>query len=95
MQFLKKIYSFWADTYKTSKSLFFAEASGALLGMFSASYLALNPLNHNMWLVLLPWGISAVFMTYAAYKRESAWMILVMAFYVIMNFTGILKLILG
>ena len=95
MQFLKRIYSFWAETYKTSKALFFAEAAGAILGMFSASYLALNPIGANMWLVLLPWGISAMFMVYAAYKRESAWMILIMLFYVVMNFTGIIKLILG
>lgn len=95
MNFFAEVWDFWVETWKTDRVLFWCEAIGALLGAWSATHLGIYANDPNMWLVLVPWGVSAMLMVYASYKRRSAWIMLIMSYYAVNNFIGVINLIIG
>lgn len=79
------------STWQSSKVLFLCEAIGSILGIFSSSVLGFSADSPNMLLVLIPWLISAILLSYAAYLRKSFWVMILMTYYGITNIIGIVK----
>jgi len=93
MNFIRKICRFWVNTWNQSKMLFFAEAVGSLTGMAAATSMALYAPEPNLLVVFVLYEISALLLAYAAYRRESSWIMVLMAFYFIMTGFGLFNLL--
>jgi hypothetical protein len=93
MHVFRHIIAFWAETWRVSKTLFFAEMFGTLFGMGAALILSMQAPNPNLLAVFLCYNISCVSLIYSNYKRHSSWMVILMTFYLVTNIIGISKLL--
>ena len=93
MRVVRHIVAFWAETWRVSKKLFFAEMFGTLFGMAAAVLMAFQSPNPNLLAVFTCYNISAILLVYSNYKRHSSWMVILMTFYLITNIIGITKLL--
>ncbi len=93
MNFIQNIYKFWVNTWNQSKMLFFAEAVGSLTGMAASASMALYAPEPNLLVVFVLYEISALLLAYAAYRRESSWIMMLMAFYFVMTGVGLFNLL--
>ena len=91
--FLKEIVDFWKETWKNNKLIFFLESFGTMLGMVAATLINFSSTNPNMELVLPLYLISSCCLAYTSYYRKNSWMVVLMIFYTIVTFVGIVKLI--
>lgn len=83
----------WIDTWKTNKFLFFLELFGTLTGIVCAITINIYAINPPMMFILSGYFVSAVLLSKASYIRQSPFMFLLMTFYAITSFYGIIALI--
>lgn len=94
MRFLRDIYSFWLETWRQSKIMFFTETACSLMGMIGNGMLNFSPFHPNMLVVLSLFCISAIGLAITSYIRQASWMFVLMSFYATVSFIGITKLLL-
>ncbi len=90
---IKKIVSFWKETWEQSKSLFFAEMTGTICGMAGAAMLGFQSPQPDLLTIFTLYTISAACFVYSNYIRHSAWLVILMFFYVGMNGVGLMRVI--
>ena len=90
---LRSMWAFWKETWQESKVLFFAEMIGTLTGMAGASMLGFQSPAPDLLTIFTLYTISAACFVYSNYIRHSAWLILLMFFYVTMNAVGLAKVL--
>lgn len=95
MNFITNICKFWVNTWNQSKTLFVAEAVGAITGMAASSFMAFQAPDPNLLAVFILYEISAMLLMYAAYVRESSWIMTLMGFYFVVTGVGIFNLLVG
>lgn len=93
MQVVRTAVQFWKETWLTNKVLFLAEMSGTLTGMAAAAMIGLQSPNPDLQTIFILYNISAFFFIYSNYIRQSAWMIILMIFYVGTNTIGLIQAI--
>lgn len=94
MNVLKDVITFWKDTWREDKLLFWMEALGTALGMAAAVILNVWVTNPIMLVVLSLYLVSAVMLCYGGYKRQSSFIMLLMAFYTLTSVFGLINLFL-
>lgn len=95
MNFIRKILRFWYNTWNQSKVLFLTEAVGSLTGMAASSTMAFYAPHPNLLVVFTLYQISAALLMYAAYVRESSWIMTLMGFYFVVTGIGLFNLLVG
>jgi len=90
--YLGTIVAFWRETWLVSKPLFLAEMFGTLFGMTAAALMAIGSPTPNLFVVFMCYNISAVLLIYSNYVRHSAWMVVLMCFYLITTVFGTIRL---
>jgi hypothetical protein len=91
--FVRGIWAFWKETWFSSKPLFFAEACGTVMGMTAATLMALQAPTPDLVSVFTLYLISAILLMYSNYKRHSSWMVVLMTFYAVTTFIGLVRLL--
>ena len=66
---------------------------GTLTGMGAALMIGIQSPNPDLLTIFILYNISAVFFIYSNYIRQSAWMIMLMIFYVGTNTIGLIQAI--
>lgn len=89
---VRHIGAFWAETWRVSKPLFFAEMFGTLFGMTAATLMAIGSPTPDLLTVFMCYNISAVLLIYSNYMRHSAWMVVLMCFYLVTTVFGTIRL---
>ncbi len=89
MKMVRQILAFWKETWVQNKPLFFAEMIGTLGGMSAAMMMGFQSPNPNLVIIFILYNINAVLFIYASYVRKSAWLMLLMTFYIITNTIGL------
>lgn len=95
MSVITNICRFWVNTWKQSKTLFIAEAVGSITGMAASATMALYAPDPNLLIVFILYEISAALLMYAAYVRESSWIMTLMGFYFVITGVGLFNLLTG
>lgn len=90
---IKKIVAFWKETWQQSKPLFLAEMTGTVCGMLGAAMLGFQSPQPDLLTIFILYTISAACFVYSNYIRHSAWLMLLMTFYVGMNIVGFVRVI--
>lgn len=90
---LRQIVVFWRETWIQSKVLFFAEMIGTLTGMIGSAMLGFQSPLPDLLTIFTLYTISAGCFIYSNYIRHSAWLIILMIFYVGMNIVGLSKVL--
>jgi len=88
----REITVFWGETWRESKTLFFAEMIGTISGMIGAGTLTIMAPNPNLLLSFSAYIISSIALLYACHIRKSSWMMLLMMFYTLTTSIGLVKL---
>jgi len=92
MNMFREIAVFWRETWRESKTLFFAEMIGAICGMIGAGTLTFMAPNPNLLLSFSAYMVSSIALLYACHIRKSSWMMMLMLFYTLTTAVGLVKL---
>ena len=93
MRVIRTAFQFWKETWLTNRTLFIAEMVGTLTGMGAAAMIGFQSPTPDLLTIFILYNISAVFFIYSNYIRKSAWMIMLMIFYVGTNTLGLIQAI--
>lgn len=93
MRVIRTAFQFWKETWLTDRVLFLAEMIGTLTGMAAAGMIGFQSPTPDLLTIFILYNISAVFFIYSNYVRKSAWMIMLMFFYVGTNTLGLIQAI--
>lgn len=88
-QIARTAWRFWKETWRNNKPLFFAEMIGTLTGMVAATMMGVQSPNPDLITIFILYNINAVLFIYATYLRQSAWLLILMIFYLITNTIGL------
>jgi len=88
----QEISVFWVETWRESRTLFFAEMIGTISGMIGAGTLTFMAPNPNLLLSFSAYIISSIALLYACHIRKSSWMMMLMMFYTFTTSVGLVKL---
>jgi len=88
----QEISVFWGETWRESRTLFFAEMIGTISGMIGAGTLTFMAPNPNLLLSFSAYMISSIALLYACHIRKSSWMMMLMMFYTFTTSVGLVKL---
>lgn len=91
--FIKSIKEFWIATWLQSKILFLAEMIGTLCGMAAATIMGFQAPDPNLLAVFLLYNVSAILFIYTNYVRQSAWLMILMTFYLITTTIGLVQVL--
>ena len=89
MRVISTAFNFWKETWRTNKPLFLAEMLGTLTGMGAAAMIGLQSPNPDLVSIFILYNLSAFCFIYSNFVRRSAWMIILMVFYVATNTIGL------
>jgi hypothetical protein len=92
MNLFREIAVFWRETWRESKTLFFAEMVGTISGMIGAGTLTFMAPNPNLLLSFSAYMVSSLALLYACHIRKSSWMMMLMMFYTFTTAVGLVKL---
>ena len=95
MKFTKDIVVMWRKLWRTNRTVFWVGAIGTVASVIASITLNLTVADPHMWIVLIFFTIGSVCLTYNAYIMRDSWMIVLMAWYTIINTVGITNLIIG
>jgi hypothetical protein len=90
--FIRDVWSFWKETWRLDKVLFFAEAIGTFCGMTAAATMGLQTPNPDLPVIYAFYLASGMLLAYTSYIRRASWMVVLMSFYVLTTIIGIGKL---
>lgn len=85
-----KIQNFWANSYYSDKTAFYFELVSFLFTVGASMTLAINAKDPNMMLVYPFFFIGSTTQCYAAFRRGSAWVMLLTAYFSCVNIFGYL-----
>jgi len=88
---LRTAMQFWKETWDTNKPLFIAEMLGTLNGMGAAAMIGWQSPTPDLVTIFILYNLSAFCFLYSNYIRHSAWMMMLMIFYVITNTIGLIQ----
>ena len=91
MRVVRTAWQFWKETWVTNKLLFIAEMFGTLTGMGAAAMIGLQSPNPDLVTIFILYNLSAFCFIYSNFVRQSAWMIILMFFYVATNTIGLVQ----
>lgn len=93
MHVLRTALQFWKETWTTDKPLFITEMTGTLCGMTAAAIMGFQSPEPNLLFVFSFYLISSVCFIYSNYVRESAWLLILMIFYLITTAIGLIRVL--
>lgn len=93
MRVIRTAFNFWKETWLTNRPLFIAEMLGTLTGMGAAAMIGFQAPNPDLLTIFILYNLSAFCFIYSNYIRQSAWMIILMFFYVGTNTIGLVHVI--
>jgi len=85
---MKKIKQFWADSYHSDCVAFAFELISFVFTVAASMYLAINAVDPNMQFVYPGFFVGAVTQCYASFRRGSAWIMLLTAYFACVNTFG-------
>ena len=85
---MQKIVDFWKNIYRSDPVAFVAEMISFMFVVTASLYLALNAKNPNMVLVYPGFFIGSLTQMYASYRRGAAWVMLITAYFSVINIFG-------
>jgi hypothetical protein len=96
MNIFKKIWNDWRHDIVHNPWLFWVEICSTALNMGASAIFALTSGGGNTPLILIfiMWIIGSIGMAWASYKRNAAWLLVLMTFYTVMNIVGLSNLVL-
>lgn len=96
MNIFKKLWKDWRHDIVHNPMLFWVEIVCTAFNMSASTIFALTSSDPNKPLVMIfiMWIIGSVGMVWAAFKRDAAWLLILMSFYTVMNIVGFLGLVL-
>ena len=95
MKFTKDIVAMWRDLWHNNRTVFWVGAIGTIASIIASVTLNVTIEDPHMWSVIIFFTIGSVCLTYNAYIMRDSWMIVLMAWYTLINTFGIINLILG
>ena len=85
----------WRELWRTNRTVFWVGAIGTLASVIASVTLNVTVDDPHMWTVLIFFTIGSVSLTYNAYVMRDSWMVVLMAWYTLINTFGIINLIIG
>lgn len=92
---LNQIKKFWINSYTSDKTAFYFELVSFIFTVGASLTLAVNASNPNMVAVYPGFFIGSTTQAYAAYRRGSAWVMLLTVYFSIVNVFGFIIAING
>jgi len=84
---------FWKETWNTNRPLFFVEMFGTICGMAAATMIGVQSPNPDLVTIFILYNFNAFCFIYSSYIRQSAWLMLLLTFYVGTNTIGLIQAI--
>jgi len=85
---LKKIKSFWINSYKSDRIAFYFELISFIFTVSASLTLAFNARDPNMMYVYPGFFIGSTTQCYAAYRRGAAWVMMLTFYFSLVNIFG-------
>ena len=85
---MNKVKGFWVNSYKTDRIAFFYELVSFVFTVAASLTLAINADDPNMLIVYPAFFVGSVTQCYAAYRRGSAWVMLLTGYFAVVNIFG-------
>ena len=87
---MQKIRNFWSNSYSSDRVAFYFELISFVFTVSASLTLAINAADPNMMLVYPFFFVGSTTSCYAAYRRGAAWVMLLTAYFSIINVFGFL-----
>jgi hypothetical protein len=94
MKLIKSIWKNWCHDIVHNPMLFWVEIGSTFMNMTASVLMGFMSTNPPLITIFSLWIIGSVGMAWASFKRDAAWMLVLMAFYTVMNIVGFLGLVL-
>ena len=85
---INNIKKFWVESYTSDSTAFGFELVSFIFTVFASLTLAVNADNPNMLIVYPGFFIGSITQCYAAYRRGAAWVMLLTAYFAVVNVFG-------
>lgn len=85
---MQKIKTFWANSYRSDPVAFVFELVSFVFTVIASATLAIAAANPNMMIVYPGFFIGAVSQCYASYRRGAAWVMMLTAYFSVINVFG-------
>ena len=85
---INNIKKFWVESYTSDRTSFGFELVSFIFTVFASLTLAVNADNPNMLIVYPGFFIGSITQCYAAYRRGAAWVMLLTAYFAVVNVFG-------
>ena len=89
MDLVRSAIDFWITSYKKERKLFWVDAIGTITSILASLEFATGAPSPNLLFVFSFYLIGSACLQYTTYKRNIAWMFLLMSWYSVMNVIGI------
>jgi len=87
---IRTVIDFWKNSYKSDNVAFFFELISFLFIVTASVTLALNADEPNMIMVYPFFIVGNILQFYSAYRRKSAWLLLLTTYFVVINIVGLI-----
>lgn len=94
MTLIKTIWKNWCHDIVHNPKLFYVEIVSTLMNMAASVLMGFMSSNPPLLIIFSLWIVGSVGMAWASFKRDAAWMLVLMTFYTVMNIVGFLGLVL-
>ena len=95
MTLARDVLAMWRELWRTNRTVFWVGAIGTLSSVIASIILNVTIADPHMWSVLIFFSIGSISLTYNAYMMKDSWMMVLMAWYTIINTMGMISLILN
>jgi len=85
---MKNIKKFWLSSYYSDRTAFYYELISFIFTVGASLTLAVTAKNPNMLLVYPGFFVGSVTQCYASYRRGAAWVMMLTAYFAIINIFG-------
>lgn len=94
MTIFRTIWSNWCHDIKHSPVLFWVEIISTVMNMAASVLMGFMSASPPLLIIFVLWILGSIGMAWASFKRNAAWMLVLMSFYTVMNIVGFLGLVL-
>lgn len=93
MTIFHTIWRNWCHDIRHSPVLFWVEIASTLMNMTASVLMGFMSTNPPLVPIFALWILGSIGMAWASFKRDAAWMLVLMGFYTVMNIVGFVRLI--
>lgn len=93
MNIFTTIWKNWCHDIKNTPFLFWVEIISTFMNMTASVLMGFFSNNPPLSVIFVFWILGSIGMAWAAFKRNAAWLLVLMSFYTIMNIVGFVRLV--